>query len=362
MDLNDRKSKILRAIIEDYISTAEPIGSRTIAKRTDLGVSSATIRNEMSDLEEMGYLVQPHTSAGRIPSDLGYRFYVNELLSQYRMNVNQMRDLRRAFEIKLLQFDTILNEASHMLAQYNNGYISLVTVPKSNMASIRRFGIMYMDPNSILTVLVTSDGAVKNKMIHVKVPVDEAFVQTLSQVLNTKLSGLSLEEINLKQITEIQDFLGEKKQVLDPILAFISESIQTAHDTEVYYSGASNILNQPEYNNVDKAKELLAFLEDKNSIENLLDNDKSKEGIHVSIGKENKADPLKECSTITINYKAGKHAQGKIGVIGPTRMDYAGAVRSLKGISFYINQLFEQLYDENRSEDVREREQKPRDR
>lgn len=361
MDLNERKSRILKAIIEDYISTAEPIGSRTIAKRTDLGVSSATIRNEMSDLEEMGYLVQPHTSAGRIPSDLGYRFYVNELLNKYMINVNQMEDLRRAFEVKLMQFDSILKEAGHMLSQYNNGYISLVTVPKSNRVSIRRFGIMYMDKNSILTVLVTSDGLVKNKVIYVKVSINEEFVQSLSQVLNAKLSGLSLEEINLKQINEIKDFLGDKQQVLDPILEFISETIQIVHDTQVYYSGTSNILNQPEYNNVNKAKELLSFLEDKRNVDNLFENDKNKEDIHIAIGKENKADPLKECSTITINYKAGKNAVGKIGVIGPTRMDYAGAVRSLKGISFYINQLFDQLYDGDGSENVGQRDKKTRD-
>jgi len=360
MDLNERKSQILKAIIEDYISSAEPIGSRTIAKRTDLNISSATIRNEMSDLEDMGYLVQPHTSAGRIPSDLGYRFYVNDLMRKYMVNVNQIEEIRRAFGVKLMQFDSILQEAGHMLSECNNGYISLVTAPKSNSIRIRRFGMMYMDPNSLLAVLVTSDGVIKNKVISVKQFLNEELVRSLSEVLNTKLSGCSLEEINLKQIMEIKEFLGDKQQILEPILDFISETVKSVSDTEVYYTGTTNIFNQPEYNNIDKAKELLDFLENKKNFANIINNG-NKSDISISIGKENKADPLKECSTITINYKAGKNAIGKIGVIGPTRMDYAGAVQSLKGIAFYINQLFSQLYEEDGSEGVGENKPEKRE-
>jgi len=361
MDLNERKSQILKAIIEDYISTAEPIGSRTIAKRTNLSLSSATIRNEMSDLEDMGYLVQPHTSAGRIPSDLGYRFYVNDLMRKYMVNINQIEEIRRAFEVKLMQFDSILQEAGHMLSECNNGYISLVTAPKSISIRIRRFGIMYIDPGSILAVLVTSDGIIKNKVISVRQHLNEELVASLSEVLNSKLVGCSLEEINLRQIMEIKEFLGDKQEILDPILDFISETVRSVSDTEVYYTGTTNILNQPEYNNIDKAKELLNFLENKKNLEGIINGGRSKDDISISIGKENKADPLKECSTITINYKAGKNAIGKIGVIGPTRMDYDGAVRSLKGIAFYINQLFSQLYEEDGSEGVGENKSEKRE-
>jgi heat-inducible transcriptional repressor len=353
MDLSDRKSKILKAIIEDYISTAEPIGSRTISKRIDLKLSSATIRNEMADLEEMGYLVQPHTSAGRIPSDLGYRFYVNELLKKYSFNVNQLEQIRKAFSVKLLQLDSIVREAGNLLARSSGRYISLVTMPQSESLFIRRMGLMYMDAHTFLAILVKSDAMVHNKVIYTQIAVTEEIVNILSQVLNTKLAGLHLDEITPEILTEIGVYLGDAAPILIPVMEFLKEVLAPEDGAPVYYSGTTNILSQPEYTDVHKAKELIDFLESNQDIQKLIpDRSAKNENISVSIGKENKAKALEDCSTITITYKAGKNATGKIGIIGPTRMDYAGVLQSLEGISLHINTLLEQLYHMDGSEEV----------
>lgn len=341
MELGERKRKILQSIVEEYIQTAEPIGSRTIAKHTDMGLSSATIRNEMADLEEMGYLMSPHTSAGRIPSDEGYRFYVNELMHRYQMSNQDLIALKRFFAVGILQLDRLIRQVGDIVSQMTN-YTTVTVTPELKQCYVKHFELLPVDDSSALLVLVTSEGIVRNQLINVNE--DEISLRSLSVVLNEKLTGLTLEEINLVKINEIQQVIGANTQILMPILNFIHEAITQLDGSEVYLANSQNILNHPEYYDVAKARGLLNFLENKESIKHAVDQTDGGGRISVVIGKENKFDEMRETSMVTAKYLTGGKTIGKIGIVGPTRMDYAKVVTSLEYITKYIDDIMGQLH------------------
>ena len=348
MDLNERKRKILEAIIEDYISSAEPVGSRTISKHTDMGLSSATIRNEMSDLEEMGYLISPHTSAGRVPTDAGYRFYVNELMEQYKMAQKDIVTLRRFFTVGVLQLDRLIRQASSIVSQLTN-YTTIAVTPELKRSYIKRFELVPVDSKTALLVLVTSEGIVKNQLITVSE--DEVSLRNLSLVLNEKLTGLTLEEINLVRINEIQQILGADSAVLMPILNFIHQAISELDGSEVYVANTQNILNHPEYYDLSKAKELLSFLEDKESVKHAVNQADTGDAINVVIGSENEMDEMKDTSLVTAKYVSNGKVIGKLGIVGPTRMNYAKVIASLDYIHKNMDTIINELYHEEKGSD-----------
>lgn len=345
MDLSERKRKILEAIVEDYIVSAEPIGSRTISKNTDMGLSSATIRNEMSDLEEMGYLVSPHTSAGRIPTDAGYRFYVNELMHQYKMANDDIIKLRRFFTAGVLQLDKLMRQASNILSQLTN-YTTVSVTPELRKSYIKHIELVPVDEHSALLVLVTSEGIIKNQLINISEDAD--FLRTFSAVLNEKITGLTLEEINLVVISEIQQIIGHSQPLLMTVLDFIHRTISELDGSEVYVDNAQNILNHPEYYDLSKAKEILSFLEDKQSIKQVIDHVNSDKDISISIGSENEAGEMRDTSIVTAKYYSGGKMLGKIGIVGPTRMNYAKVVASLDYINKNIDNIINELYKEEK--------------
>ena len=355
MDLGERKRKILQSIVEEYIQSAEPIGSRTIAKHTDMGLSSATIRNEMADLEEMGYLISPHTSAGRIPSDEGYRFYVNELMHRYQMSAQDVVMLRRFFAAGILQLDRLIRQVGDVLSQLTN-YTTVAVTPELKKSYVKRFELLPVDENSALLVLITSEGIVKNQLITVNE--DEISLRSLSVLLNEKLAGLTLEEINLVKINEIQQMIGTNTQVLMPILNFIHEAITQLDGSEIYIANTQNILSHPEYYDVGKARGLMTFLEDKESLKHAVDQTDGKGRISVVIGKENKFNEMRETSMVTAKYLTGGKTIGKIGIVGPTRMDYAKVVTSLDYITKCLDDIMGQLYyEEKGSEELGKEEE-----
>ncbi len=345
MELGERKRRILQAIIEDYIVNAEPIGSRTIAKRDDMGLSSATVRNEMADLEDMGYLISPHTSAGRVPTDLGYRFYVNELMNSYDMAMADAVKLRRLFTAGILQLDKLMRQASDIVSQLTS-YTAVAVTPELKKSFIKHFELVRVDEKSALLVLVTSEGIIKNQLINVTS--DEVSLRRLSEVLNERLTGLTLEEINLTIINDVQKRLGVDPGVLMPILEFIHQSISELDGSEVYVSGRKSIFTHPEYKDIGEARKFLELLDNKESLKKAIDSGAGDSGIKITIGNENELDEMKGASIVTAKYMRDGHTIGKIGIVGPTRMDYAKVVSSLDFIAKSMDGIIDELYEEEK--------------
>lgn len=348
MDLNERKCKILQAVIDEYIGTAEPVGSRAVSKIKELGLSSATIRNEMADLEEMGYLVQPHTSAGRIPSDAGYRFYVNSLMTRYRLGMEAIENLHLELERRVSQLDKIIKKAGTITAALTD-YTTFVTSPEQNLAKLKKIDVVDLGGNKSLLIVVTQDGMVRNRMLNISLGNENA--NKLGYILTSKLTGLSSDEIDFDKIREVENVISSNMAVssmsLVNILNFVYETISDLSSQEIYIDNAQSILRFPEYRDVSKARELYRFLENKDNLKKLLSDGKKKNGIHVTIGSENVPEELKDCSLVTADYVLNNKSVGKLGVIGPKRMDYAKVFASLDLISTHIDRILNLYHDDS---------------
>lgn len=344
MDLNDRKQKILRAIVDEYIGTAEPVGSRAISKKNELGLSSATIRNEMADLEEMGYLIQPHASAGRVPSDNGYRFYVNSLLEHYKVNLEAISQMQQALADKVTQLDMIIKKASFIASSITD-YTAFVTTPQLSKSKIKKIDLVGLGGQSVMIIIVTHTGTVRNQII--TADIDEDGLSIFADVLNKRLGGRNADDITLETIngiqTEIQSKLGLSPKTLIAVLNFVYEVIEGLDNTEIYINNANAILKHPEYNDVEKARRMLTFFEDTKNLKSVI-SDKTSEGISVMIGSENESSEMQDCSLVAVDYSLGDK-KGKIGVIGPKRMNYAKVFSSLDSISKNIDKILREIYN-----------------
>lgn len=362
MDMGERKRRILHSVINEYIASAEPVGSRHIAKNLELGLSSATIRNEMADLEEMGYLEQPHTSAGRVPSDKGYRFYVNELMSDYQLSLKELNMLKTMMQFQIGQLDKVMKSAADFLSQFTR-YTAFATTPEMKQGAIKTIELVPIDTTSMLIILVTNEGVMKNKRVMIPPNVTTEFIHCFSDLLKDKLSGLTLEEIGVVKIQEIKNAMQTNFEMLFPVLDFITDIIDDVRkETDVYVSGTTNIFNYPEYSDISKAREFLEFLDDKQSVTKALrepeqeDEQKpekagEKQKVRITIGKENGLNVMQSSSVVTANYYVGDRVMGKLGIIGPTRMDYSKAVAKIGRISHYLNRVLSELYyDDNNKE------------
>lgn len=347
MELSERKQKILQAVIDEYLGTAEPVGSRVISKKNNLGLSSATIRNEMADLEGMGFLLQPHTSAGRIPSDSGYRFYVNSLMKRYQMGVETVEKLSAALEDKANQLEHIIRKAG-LVTSLLTDYITVFTTPEADCSKIKKFDLVSLGGGNIMLIIVTQSGVVKNRMM--PLGIDEKSTIKLAAIINKRLSGLAAGEIGLEDIQGLQNEAAEKlglePKVLIKIMNFIYEAIESFDETQVYVENTKSLLKYPEYSNLEKAQNMLEFLEDEKKLKQLIrGGEQTQDGVSVKIGKENEFEELNECSLVTVNYSLDNQKNaGKIGVIGPKRMDYAKVIANLDCISSHIDKILYQLY------------------
>ncbi len=348
MNMNERKEKILHSIINEYIKSAEPVGSRHIAKNLDFGLSSATIRNEMADLEEMGYLEQPHTSAGRIPSDKGYRLYVNSLMKNHELTISDASPMGDVLDWKVGQLDKIIKRASVILSELTH-YTAILTSPEMKRGAIKTVELVPMDASSALIILVTNEGVMKHKRVLLPAGADGDFVHRFSNLLRDKLSGITLEEITAAKISEIRRGMQDHFELLFPVLDFIADIVDDVRaETEVFTAGTTNILNYPEFSDVRHAKEFLEFLDDKAAVAKLLtpneDNGISLGGVDIRIGSENEEDIMRKSSVITTNYHVGDKVIGRLGIIGPTRMNYLDSIAKIKRISAMLNRLLYDLY------------------
>lgn len=344
MTLDERKQKILQALIKDYISSAEPVGSRTIAKKYDLGVSPATIRNEMADLEDLGYIEQPHTSSGRIPSDRGYRYYVDCLMKKKKLTEEEQKTILSKYKIKVRDIGNVLQLTNKIMSNITN-YTSIVLGPQFNQSNLRHVQLVSLDNNKALVVVVTDNGMVQTKMIDLPQTINDIDLQKISQIMNAKLQGLSLEDIKLTLIKEIYSELSKHKHIFNAAIDLIQETLNLNHEEKVYLAGTLNILNQPEFRDIKRVKTLLSLLEqEKVLMEILSDKCAPEEGINVKIGGENTVEGLQDCSTITATYQIDGRVIGSVGVIGPTRMDYEKAVTIVEFMTQHLSVMMRDFY------------------
>ena len=338
MELDDRKLKILKAIIQNYLETGEPVGSRTISKYAELNLSSATIRNEMSDLEEMGYIVQPHTSSGRIPTDKGYRLYVDNMMQEREASLankeKEVRDMKDFLTEKVDRVEELLKKVAKTLANDTN-YATVVSGPQYHHNKLKFIQLSQMEPRKILTVIVMDGNLIKNKVIDVDEEITPEMLLKLNILLNSSLNGLTLEEINLSIISKMQNQAGEHVDLVKQVLDSVAETIGSADDLQIYTSGATNIFKYPELSDSSKASELIYTLEEKERLTDLitdsLDNEDNR-GIQVYIGNETPVQTMKDCSVVTANYELSDGLRGTIGIIGPKRMDDEKVVQTLQTI------------------------------
>ena len=339
MELDERKQKILYAIIRTYMETGEPVGSRTISKYSDLNLSSATIRNEMSDLEEMGYIIQPHTSAGRIPSDKGYRLYVDHILESKDQEDQEYKDLMLERTDKLEQ---MLQQVVKVLAG-NTKYATLVSAPALKGKKLKFIQLSKVNSTQILAVIMIDGNLVRNKIIDVTEELDQETVLKLNILLNSVLNGLSIEEINLAMIQSLKQQAGIHSELIASVIDAVAEVIHSEDEVKIYTSGATNIFRYPELSDKGKASEIISTFEEKQELTDLvnqtLENSDNK-GIQVYIGQESPIQAMKDCSVVTATYELGEGLQGTIGIIGPKRMDYENVLKTLKTLTEQLDEIY----------------------
>ncbi|MCI8869927.1 MAG: heat-inducible transcription repressor HrcA [Lawsonibacter sp.] len=337
MELSDRKKRILRAIVETYINTAEPVGSKAVAQYAALDVSSATIRNEMADLTELGLLEQPHTSAGRVPSPAGYRLYVNELMDRHQLTMQETERINQALNLKMEELDRVLDRAGRMLSQMSDYPVFTLTSAKEQV-TVRRFDLLMVEENAFIAVVMTDSSVVKNKLLRMPERLSEPQLQMLSTVLNSSFVGLTLEEM--------EQTLGrmEKRsapgafQLIALVVRFAMEVLSSQGRQTVHTAGITHLLEHPEYSSMDKAKPLIRYLSEESEAPLPVPVDGS--GMNILIGPENVNEALKDTSVVMASYDIGDNMRGVIGVVGPTRMDYAKVTARLSYFADSLTRMF----------------------
>jgi heat-inducible transcription repressor hrcA len=348
--LDDRKKLILQAIVEDYIKNAEPVGSRSIAKKTSLNLSAATIRNEMCDLEDMGMLIQPHTSAGRIPSNAGFRFYVDNLMHRYQMTALEIKRLRAAMMNNFRELDNIIKGVSSAFSSITS-LPTFAMLPMNKYGNIKNVKLADVDGRTIMVIVSDSSGLIKNKLLRLRNTVTPEEVAELNRVINENISGLDLDGfISLDNVMGIKDAVGENVEILSSVLELIYEAQREIESKQVVVEGTSNILRYPEYNDVEKIKNILEFFDDENVLGEIVDavQFEGDGGVDIFIGDELPLPQLKENSVVVSQYQVGEDLVGIVGVIGPQRMDYAKVV---SGIKFFSENLGQMLSSRFRPDD-----------
>lgn len=341
MGLDERKLKILQAIIRTYLETGEPVGSRTISKYSDLNLSSATIRNEMSDLEEMGYILQPHTSAGRIPSDKGYRLYVDTMLDD---KAQEVHDMKAELTEKAGKIDDLLKRVAKLLA-VNTNYATMVSGPRYASKKVKIIQLTLVDERSLLVVIVLDNNVVKNKMIHMEDSMDQETLLRLNFIMNTTLNGLDVMDMNLAVIQKIKEQMGAHNSVIDSVLEIIGSALTEDEDLEIYTSGATNILKYPELADKSNAAQILSAFEEKKDLNEWIEQEPvgqndDNHAIQVYIGGETQVESMKDCSLVTATYRIDDGVYGKVGIVGPKRMDYDKVVATLQSMMEQLDDIF----------------------
>ena len=344
MELSERKKKILRAVVENYVRTAEPVGSKAILDLAGLDVSSATIRNDLADLTEKGYLEQPHTSAGRIPSPKGYRLYVNELMEEQRLSLEETRQINDALHLKMQELDKVIDQAGRMVSQLTN-YPAFALTGHARRATIRRFDLIMVDVNSFIVVVMTDSSVVKNKLIRLPADLSEPQLQLLTTLLNSSFVGKTLDQLTPELMRVAEHAAGSSYGLISLVVSFAMEVLEDLENSQVYTAGTDHLLSHPEYQDVTKAHKLMSYLSQEQAMsqmQTLALPSMGDEHTKILIGPENVADELKDTSVVLASYDIGDGMKGVIGVVGPTRMDYGKVAAKLSYVADGLSKLFGQ--------------------
>ena len=335
MELTERKRQILKVVVEDHIRTAEPVGSKTIAAEMTGRVSSATIRNELADLTEMGYLEQPHTSAGRVPSPKGYRLYVNELMERQSLSSDETEQINESLQLRMGELDRVISQAGKAVASFVN-YPTYMTTTRKNKITVRRFDLLPVDAESCIAVMMMGNNRVKSQLLRLQLRVEQEQLPNLVNLLNTHFINISLDEMNQRLMSVAEQVPPELFLLLSQVVSYAVDALEEADRREIITAGASQLLKLPEFRDADKALELMQFLSEGKENLPVLDDGPMK----ILIGPENVSDALKDTSVILASYDIGEDMRGLIGVVGPTRMDYATVAARLNGFAEGLTRMF----------------------
>lgn len=341
MTLDERKRIILESIIKDYVETAEPVGSRAVVKKHGLKISAATVRNEMADLEEMGYLEQPHTSAGRIPSQLGFRYYVDCLMEKENLDEQEFESLQNVFKENLQERDNLIEEIAHFLSQVTN-YASFVILPTVKFNEFKNLQIIPVETGKALLLLVTDMGMIMHRKIGIPESMEIEELQAVAGAFNQIFGSKKLDKMRPSDLQLLRDALKQRRQVIDNALEAIDNLLKNSKNEKVLVSGTLNILNEPEFKDLDKLKRILTILDEDGSLRNIIPESVG-ENVNIRIGRENQSEDIKEMSLVFAGYKSCGE-MGKIGVIGPVRMEYWKAAGTVESVRDFIAELFKQRF------------------
>lgn len=336
MNISERKKKILSAVIDEYIATAEPVGSKTIAERGELGLSSATIRNELAELTALGLLEQPHTSAGRIPSPAGYRLYVNELMERQRLSLEETEEINQSLQIKMQQLDRLMSDVGKLASSLTNYPALALAAPV--VSTVSRFELIHVDVNDFIVLIMLDDKSVHNKLMHLPFSVESGMLQRISSVFNAQFTGISAQDITPQLIDSTERACGDTMGLVSVVSAFTIETLRQTTEGQAVVAGASNLLRQPEFRDPDKAHQLMDYLSESEHLIGLPAANGNGD-IEILIGPENVAEELKDSSVVIARYDAGDNMRGIIGVVGPTRMDYGNVAAKLSCIAAGLSRL-----------------------
>jgi len=342
MGIDDRKKKVLEAIVKDYIATAEPVGSRTIARKYNLGVSPATIRNEMADLEELGLIEQPHTSAGRIPSDKGYRLFVDCLMQKQGPSTEEESLVLTLMQKRRNVVEQMIQETSRVLSQLTS-YTTLATVPGSTLSTIEQIQIINVAPSKAVLVVVDRNGAVQHQILEVPEWLGEIDLRHIADVINRQMGGLNPDRLTRTVLEGVFQELNRYRMVLDQVIGILEPGSGSENADRVFLGGTLNILNQPEFREVARLKSLLGMLEEEGLVRNLL-TESGGQGLTIKIGGENRITEIQDCSLVTATYELNGRVIGTIGLLGPTRMDYSRAAGLIEFMTTVLSDCLEKFY------------------
>ncbi|WP_078545540.1 heat-inducible transcriptional repressor HrcA [Litchfieldia alkalitelluris] len=339
--LTDRQLLVLQVIIDDFIRSAQPIGSRTLSKRDEITFSSATIRNEMADLEDLGFIEKTHSSSGRVPSEKGYRYYVDHLLSPQRLSKKDKTEIRSIFAERIYELEKVVQKSAQILSELTN-YTAIVLGPAMAVNKVKRLQIIPINHDTAVAIIVTDTGHVENRTISFPGSIDPSDIEKMVNILNERLAGVPLNELNNKIYKEVASLLSAHIRNYDQMLNALNGTFDISLAEKIYFGGKTNMLSQPEFHDVQKIRSLLTMIEEKQDFYQLLK--KSQTGINIKIGRENQFSAMENCSLITATYSLGNEQLGSIAILGPTRMEYARVISLLDLVTNDLSKVLTKLY------------------
>ncbi|MBD8069208.1 heat-inducible transcriptional repressor HrcA [Bacillus sp. PS06] len=339
--LTDRQLLVLQVIIDDFIRSAQPVGSRTLSKRDEITFSSATIRNEMADLEELGFIEKTHSSSGRVPSEKGYRYYVDHLLSPQRLSKKDRNEIRSIFAERIYELEKVVQKSAQILSELTN-YTAIVLGPAMAVNKVKRLQIIPINKETAVAIIVTDTGHVENRTITFPGSIDPSDIEKMVNILNERLVGVPLTELHDKIFKEVASLLSMHIRNYDSLLQAFTGTFNMSAMDRMYFGGKTNMLSQPEFHDIQKIRSLLMMIEEKQDFYQLLR--KPQSGINIKIGRENQYSAMENCSLITATYSIGSEQLGSIAILGPTRMEYARVVSLLDLVTNDLSKVLTRLY------------------